>query len=147
VSDDGPAAGATRDDGGAAGTAARSRPGSEPERGTESGAGTGGGAGGGDRDGDGGPGDPSASAGVGGRRFVAVLYVLLVGFAAVAGVLFARVVEAPEPPRLLFLVPLPPTSLGFAVYGAVTVALVLGVPLALVAYVSRREDLAGPRKD
>jgi hypothetical protein len=78
---------------------------------------------------------------------VAVLYVLLVGFAAVAGVLFARVVEAPEPPRLLLLVPLPPTSLGFAVYGAVTVALVLGVPLALVAYVSRREDLAGPRKD
>lgn len=142
MSDDGPAAGATRDDGGAAGTAARSRPGSEPERGTESGAGTGGGAEGGDRDGEG-PGAPSASAGVGGRRFVAVLYVLLVAFTAVAGALFARVVEDPEPPRLLFLVPLPPTSLGFAVYGAVTVGLLLGVPLALVAYVSRREDLAG----
>jgi hypothetical protein len=85
--------------------------------------------------------------GVEGRRFVVVLYLLLVAFAAVAGLLFARVVADPEPPRLLFLVPLPPTGLGFAVYGAVTVALVLGVPLALVVYVSRRADLGDPPEE
>lgn len=54
------------------------------------------------------------------------------------GVLFSVVVTDPEPPRLLFVLPLPPTPVGFAVYGAVSIALVLGVPLAGVVYVSRR---------
>jgi hypothetical protein len=83
---------------------------------------------------------PPSRTTVGGRRSVAVLYVLLVSFATVAGVLFATVVEDPEPPALLFLVPLPPTPVGFAVYGGVTVALVLGVPLVAVIAVSRRLD-------
>jgi hypothetical protein len=88
--------------------------------------------------------DPDAvdgGGGIGGRRFVLVLYALLVAFAGGAGVAFATVVENPEPPALLFVVPLPPTALGFAVYGALTVALVLGVPLALVTLVSARADL------
>jgi hypothetical protein len=75
-----------------------------------------------------------------GPRFVLSLYAGLVAFAGVIGVLFAAVVTDPEPPRLLFLLPLPPTTLGFAVYGAVTVGLVLGVPLAGVVYVSRHVD-------
>jgi hypothetical protein len=75
-----------------------------------------------------------------GPRFVLGLYALLVAFAGVAGVLFATVVEGARSPTLFFLVPLPPTPLGFAVYGAVTVAVVLGVPLAGVVYVSRRID-------
>jgi len=75
-----------------------------------------------------------------GPRFVLSLYAGLVAFAGVIGVLFSVVVSDPEPPRLLFVLPLPPTALGFAVYGAVSVGLVLGVPLAGVVYVSRRVD-------
>jgi hypothetical protein len=75
-----------------------------------------------------------------GPRFVVFLYAGLVTFAGVIGLLFSVVVTDPRPPRLLFLVPLPPTALGFVVYGAVSVGLVLGVPLAGVVYVSRRVD-------
>jgi ABC-type antimicrobial peptide transport system permease subunit len=75
-----------------------------------------------------------------GPRFVLGLYAGLVALSGLIGVLFSLVVSSPEPPRLLFLVPLPPTALGFAVYGAVSIALVLGLPLAGVVYVSRRID-------
>jgi hypothetical protein len=77
-----------------------------------------------------------------GPRFVLGLYAFLVTFSVVAGVLFVRVVEEPTPPRLFFVVPLPPTELGFAVYGGVTIAVVLGVPLLLVQYASRYDDAA-----
>jgi hypothetical protein len=72
-----------------------------------------------------------------GPGFVLVLYVLLVAFGGVAGVLFATVVESPRPPVLFFLVTLSPTRLGFALYGASTMVVVLGLPLAAVVYVSR----------
>lgn len=82
---------------------------------------------------------------LGGRRFVVGLYVALVAFAGGAGVLFARVVENPSPPSFLFVVPLPANEVGFALYGALTVALALGVPLALIALVSRNlEDAPSP---
>jgi hypothetical protein len=74
-----------------------------------------------------------------GPRFVIGLYAVLVALSGLLGALFA-----PEPPRLLFLVSLPPTAVGFAVYGAVTVALVLGVPLVGVVYVSRRVEPVEP---
>ena len=77
-----------------------------------------------------------------GPRFVLGLYAFLVAFSVVAGVLFARVVEEPTPPRLFFVLPLPPTELGFAVYGGVTIAVVLGVPLVLVQFASRYDDAA-----
>lgn len=77
-----------------------------------------------------------------GPRFVLILYGALVSFAVVAGVLFARVVVDPTPPRLFFVITLPPTQLGFAVYGGVTVAVVLGIPLLLVRYASRYDDAA-----
>lgn len=75
-----------------------------------------------------------------GPRFVLLLYAGLVALSGVIGVLFSLVVTDPGTPRLLFLVSLPPTPLGFAVYGAVSIALVLGIPLAGVVYVSRRID-------
>lgn len=75
-----------------------------------------------------------------GPRFVLGLYALLVAFAGVAGAAVAAVVEGVQRPVLFLLVPLPPTPLGFAVYGAITVAVVLGIPLAGVVYVSRRID-------
>lgn len=79
-----------------------------------------------------------------GPRFVLGLYGVLVALSGLLGVLFAVVVSNPDPPRLLFVVALPPTPVGFAVYGAVTVALVLGVPLAGVVYVSRRIEPVDP---
>lgn len=75
-----------------------------------------------------------------GPRFVLLLYVALVAVAGVAGFLTATVVDGLEPPAYLFLVDFPPTRAGFAAYGALTVATVLGVPLALVVYVSRYVD-------
>ncbi|MFA1610718.1 DUF7520 family protein [Halobellus rubicundus] len=75
-----------------------------------------------------------------GSRFVIQLYVALVAVAATAGLLTGAFVDGLSAPRFLFLVPLPPTPLGFAVYGGLTVALVLGIPLALVRYVSQNID-------
>lgn len=75
-----------------------------------------------------------------GPRFVLVLYALLSAVGGVAGVLVATFVEAATAPALYGVLTLPATPLGFAVYGAVTIATVLGVPLALVVYVSRRID-------
>jgi ABC-type antimicrobial peptide transport system permease subunit len=79
-----------------------------------------------------------------GPRFVLGLYAGLVALSGLIGVLFSLVVTDPEPPRLLFLVALPPTTVGFAVYGAASIALVLGVPLAGVVYVSRRIESVEP---
>jgi hypothetical protein len=88
--------------------------------------------------------DESASApdtvGRDGRRLVLKLYVALVGVAATAGFLTGAVVDGLEAPRFLFVIPFPPTPLGFAAYGGLTLALVLGVPLGLVVYVSGRID-------
>lgn len=89
-----------------------------------------------------GSGTGAAEEGWRGPRLVLVLYASLVAFAAVAGVLFATVVENPVPPRLFFVLTLPPTRLGFAVYGGVTVATVLGVPLSFVVLAARRDDAA-----
>lgn len=85
-------------------------------------------------------GHDGGSRGRSGRRFVLALYVGLVAAAAVAGLLTGTFVEDLRPPRFLFLVPFPATPLGIAAYGGLTVALVLGVPLALVRYVSRDID-------
>jgi hypothetical protein len=78
--------------------------------------------------------------GLGGRRFVLLLYLALVGVSGVLGVLFTVAVDDPSPPALFFLVELPATAVGFGLYGALTVAVVLGVPLLLVVAVSERVD-------
>lgn len=80
------------------------------------------------------------STGRDGRRFVLILYVALVGVGAAAGFLTGTFVDGLQQPRFLFLVPFPATPAGFAAYGGLTLALVLGVPLALVIYVSRTID-------
>ncbi|XVH30807.1 DUF7520 family protein [Haloferacaceae archaeon DSL9] len=87
------------------------------------------------------------NSGLGGKRLVVFLYLGIVAFTGVAGVLFSRVIDNPEPPRLFFLIELPPTDLGFAIYGMVTLAVVLGIFLALVVYVSDRFDDASPGRD
>lgn len=77
---------------------------------------------------------------LGGKRFVILLYLSLVAVTGVAGLLTGAFVEDLTAPRLFFLLSLPATPLGFAVYGAVTVGVALGVPLVLVSYVSRNVD-------
>jgi hypothetical protein len=78
--------------------------------------------------------------GLDGRRFVLFLYGGIVCVAGMLGLILGEVVDMGSPPRLFFLIPLPPTGPGFAVYGMVTVAVGLGIPLVLVGYVSRRVD-------
>lgn len=75
-----------------------------------------------------------------GRRLVLVLYVLVVCLSAVGGVLIGTFAPDLRAPSLFFLVALPPTPAGLAVFGAVTVGVGLGVPLFLVVLASRRED-------
>ena len=77
----------------------------------------------------------------GGRSSVVALYVLIVGVTGVVGAALGAFGPGDlTAVRLLGVVELRPTPLGLALYGVVTVGLALGVPLALVAYVSRRAD-------
>ncbi|KAB1192044.1 cox cluster protein [Haloferax sp. MBLA0076] len=80
------------------------------------------------------------SSNVRGQRFVLGLYAALVAVAGVAGFLTGTFVSGLSQPRFLFLIPFPATPLGFAAYGALTLALVLGIPLALVVFVSAGID-------
>ena len=75
-----------------------------------------------------------------GPRFVLLLYLLLVGVAGTAGFLTATFVDGLERPAYLFLFEFPATQLGFAAYGALTIATVLGIPLLLVVLVSQNID-------
>lgn len=78
----------------------------------------------------------SDDSGVDGPRFVGILYVILVCFSGAAGFLVGTFVENLDAPRFLFVIPFPATPLGFAAYGALTIAIALGIPLLLVVYVS-----------
>ena len=78
--------------------------------------------------------------GFSGPRFVLVLYAGLVAVAGAAGFLTATFVDSLEPPAYLFLVEFPATQVGFAAYGALTIATVLGIPLLFVVYVSQYID-------
>ena len=75
-----------------------------------------------------------------GPRIVLTLYVVLTAVGFVAGALVATFVDGLSAPALYGVIELPPTALGFSLYGGITIATVLGVPLALVIYVSRRID-------
>jgi len=84
---------------------------------------------------------------VGGRKLVVGIYVGVVCFTGVAGYLAAGVVGEIEPPRFLFLIPFPATRLGLAAYGALTIALILGVLLLAVTVVADRVDDVEPTRD
>jgi hypothetical protein len=89
------------------------------------------------------PASATESTGRDGQRFVLVLYIALIGVGAAAGLLTGTFVSGLEQPQFLFLVPFPATPLGFAAYGGLTLALVLGIPLSLVVYVSQTIDDGG----
>jgi uncharacterized integral membrane protein len=83
-----------------------------------------------------------------GRSFVVGFYLLIVAITGAIGAVLA--VLGPEDltaVKLLGLVELQPTPLGLAVYGAVTVGLVLGVLLGLVVVVSELTDTESARKE
>lgn len=75
-----------------------------------------------------------------GRSIVLSVYVAIVCFAAGVGYLLSSLGIATKAPRYLGLVPFEPTPVGLALYGALTMATVLGVPLVLVVLISRRND-------
>ena len=84
------------------------------------------------------------SSGLRGQRVVVTIYLVIVAFTGVAGYMTATVVGEINPPRFLFLVEFPPTPLGLAAFGALTIGLVLGVLLVAVTVVSDRFDDAAP---
>jgi hypothetical protein len=79
-----------------------------------------------------------------GRRFVLLFYVTLVALAGVFGYIIGLIRPESLNPRLFMLVPLPPTPLGMALYGSLTVGVALGVLLVVVRYVAREFDTADP---
>lgn len=81
----------------------------------------------------------SESGRVSGRRVVVAIYLGLTAFAGLMGYILGVVVEDLQAVALFGLIPIPPTPLGFAVYGAVTIAVVLGALLLLVRYVAPGE--------
>lgn len=73
-----------------------------------------------------------------GDRVVGQLYVIIVAIAGVMGFVLGTISPADLEPELFGVVALPPTPLGVALYGIVTVGVGLGILLALVVYVSDR---------
>jgi len=83
---------------------------------------------------------PTAIGRVAGPRVVVVVYLAVLGVAAVMGALLGIVNPDGLDPELFFVVDLPPTPLGMAVFGVTTVGTVLGVLLLAVRYVSQFDD-------
>ena len=80
-----------------------------------------------------------------GQQIVLRLYVAIVVLAGVMGFVLGSIRPEDLQPELFGVIALPPTPFGVAVYGFVTIGVVLGVLLGLVIYVSGRiDDTAGP---
>ncbi|MFB6142357.1 MAG: cox cluster protein [Halorientalis sp.] len=75
-----------------------------------------------------------------GDRVVLAVYLVIVAIAGVMGYTLGSASPEDLDPELFGVVQLPPTPLGVALYGVVTVAVGLGLFLALVAYVARHYD-------
>jgi len=82
--------------------------------------------------------DPDAREGA---RVVLAVYAVIVVLAAVMGYVLGAIRPENLDPELFGVIDLPPTPLGVALYGSVTVAVGLGLLLGLVVYVSRTDDV------
>jgi hypothetical protein len=77
--------------------------------------------------------------GVGGRRVIAVLYVVVVAIAGGMGAAIGSIgLRDLESVSLFGLVTFQPTPVGLAAFGMTAVGVTLGVALVLVVFVSRR---------
>jgi uncharacterized membrane protein (DUF485 family) len=74
----------------------------------------------------------------GGPRLVVGIYVVVVLLTAFVGFVIGVIGPQGLDPELFGVVQLPPTPLGMALYGGVTIGLLLGVLLLLVVFVSAR---------
>ena len=77
-----------------------------------------------------------------GRWFVLTLYVVVVSIAGLMGALIAWFRPNPEElePVLFGFIELPSNAFGMAVYGSVTLAVLFGVLLGAIIFVSNRYD-------
>lgn len=75
---------------------------------------------------------------LGGQQFVTILYIGVVTLAAVAGYTIGSFGIKNVDPELFGVIQLPPTPVGMAAFGAITIATLLGAVLLLVVYVSNR---------
>lgn len=80
----------------------------------------------------------------GGRRLVVTIYVAIVLLTALLGFVIGIIAPQGLEPVLFGVIRLPPTPTGTAVYGAVTIGVLLGVVLLGVVYISERYDDAEP---
>lgn len=76
--------------------------------------------------------------GLSGRRLVATLYVVVVAIATFTGFVLGVIGPRDLDPQLFGFIAMPPTPLGMAAYGGITLATVLGVLLVGVMLVSDR---------
>lgn len=76
--------------------------------------------------------------GLSGRRLVATLYAIVVAIATFTGFVLGVIGPRDLDPVLFGFIDMPPTPLGMAAYGGITLATVLGVLLVGVMYVSNR---------
>jgi hypothetical protein len=79
-----------------------------------------------------------AEPGRSGRRVILLLYVVVVAIAGFTGFVLGVIGPRDLDPQLFGFIAMPPTPLGMAAYGAITLATVLGVVLVLVVFVSER---------
>jgi len=75
-----------------------------------------------------------------GNRIVLAVYAAIVAVTGVMGFIIGLIRPKDLDPELFAVIDLPPTPFGMALYGMVTIALILGVLLLLVRYVAERYD-------
>lgn len=75
-----------------------------------------------------------------GDRLVVRLYLIIVALTGVMGYVLGWASEEIIPPELFGVIALPPTPVGVAVFGMVTIGTGLGVLLAGVVYVANNFD-------
>lgn len=75
---------------------------------------------------------------LGGQQFITIFYVGIVALTAVFGYIIGKFRIKGIDPELFGFIQLPPTAVGLAAYGALTIAVLLGAILLLVVYVSNR---------
>lgn len=75
---------------------------------------------------------------LGGQRFITFFYITMVVLAATFGYTIGKFGLKGMDPELFGFIQLPRTPVGMALYGALTIAVLLGVIFLLIIYISNR---------